>query len=191
MFIYSRPGITILGPNGDPAEMSIRIQGPNNDRSGGNGPAGAAPAAPSESDPSVLEGSFGFRVQGPMAGRPAQPARESGSDSASTGATTTPVVPPNVTPAAPESETTTGAPPVAPSVRPESQVRNPRVSVFADVIEDMERVQNDLRPHLTTIRQLLRDDPSIDPQSDEYRRAQHTYNQVGGATLIAVVFSVF
>jgi hypothetical protein len=78
-----------------PAEVSIRFPVPNNDRSDGSGPAGAAPAAPSESDPSVLEGSFGFRVQGPMAECPAQPARENGADLASTEATTTPVVPPN------------------------------------------------------------------------------------------------
>jgi hypothetical protein len=52
------------------------------------------------------------------------------------------------------------------------------VSVFADVIEDMERIQQDLRPHLTTVRQLLRDDPVLDSTSPEYRQAQHTYNQV-------------
>ena len=58
-------------------------------------------------------------------------------------------------------------------------VRNPRVSVFADVIEDLERVQHDLRPHLTTIRQLLRDDPALgEANSAEYRQAQHTYNHV-------------
>jgi len=57
-------------------------------------------------------------------------------------------------------------------------VRNPRVSVFADVIEDMERVTSDLRPHLTTIRQLLRDDPALEAQSAACRTAQHTYNQV-------------
>lgn len=52
------------------------------------------------------------------------------------------------------------------------------MSVFADVIEDMERLQQDLRPHLTAVRQLLRDDPVLNPSSAEYRQAQHTYNQV-------------
>ena len=57
-------------------------------------------------------------------------------------------------------------------------MRNPRVSLFADVIEDVERIQQDLRPHLTAVRQLLRDDPTMAANSAEYRRAQHTYNQV-------------
>ena len=56
--------------------------------------------------------------------------------------------------------------------------RNPRITVFADVIEDVERIQQDLRPHLTTVRQLLRDDPALDTNSADYCRAQHTYNQV-------------
>lgn len=65
-----------------------------------------------------------------------------------------------------------------PAQGPQHQIRNPRVSVFADVIEDLERVQQDLRPHLTTVRQLLRDDPALEPSSVDYRQAQHTYNQV-------------
>ena len=56
--------------------------------------------------------------------------------------------------------------------------RKPRITVFADVIEDVERIQQDLRPHLTTVRQLLRDDPVLDINSPDYCRAQHTYNQV-------------
>ena len=96
-----------------------------------------------------LQGSFGFRVQGPNRGGNGEPEAPTGTRNA------------------------TGT-----QARTDNPVRNPRVSVFADVIEDMERIQHDLRPHLTTIRQLLRDDPVFEANSTDYRQAQHTYNQV-------------
>ena len=110
--------------------------------------------------PSV-QGSFGFRVQGP--GQNQGPRQQPSAGANEQQGPTSASVP------------TSQAPPAA--AQPPT-IRNPRVSVFADVIEDMERIQFDLRPHLTTIRQLLRDDPTFENNSAEHRLAQHTYNQV-------------
>ena len=122
--------------------------------------------------PSV-QGSFGFRVQQPQQNESGQ---EAASGTPSADATTAPTVPPapSAPTSAPAGEST---PQQQPTGGPQGQ-RNPRITVFADVIEDVERIQQDLRPHLTSVRQLLRDDPTLDTNSPEYRRAQHTYNQV-------------
>ena len=110
--------------------------------------------------PPSVQGSFGFRVQGQ------QPEGTSAPPPAATAAPST------TTPTEPSSQSSTT------QQQQQPQVRNPRVSLFADVVEDVERIQQNLSPHLVTIRQLLRDDPALDPASADYRRAQHTFNQV-------------
>lgn len=121
--------------------------------------------------PPPVQGSFGFRVQGPQQNTPPE------SGASEPGGTAVPPSP--ATPADPSSAPSSEQPQQSQnSQHQQQQIRNPRVSVFADVIEDMERIQQDLRPHLTTVRQLLRDDPVLDNTSTEYRQAQHTFNQV-------------
>ncbi|KAI9562605.1 hypothetical protein GHT06_010059 [Daphnia sinensis] len=128
----------------------------------------------------AVQGSFGFRVQGPQ---PNNAPDSSGGTSESGGSTVPPATaPPSSTTSSTPSSTPSSTAPAADQPpqqqQQQQQIRNPRVSVFADVIEDMERLQQDLRPHLTAVRQLLRDDPVLNPLSAEYRQAQHTFNQV-------------
>lgn len=125
--------------------------------------------------PPSTQGTFGFRVQGPGLGGDSHRAGANQPGTNQSGVGETGTSQPGTNQTGPSRPATTGA---AGRAEFAVQVRNPRVSVFADVIEDIERVQSDLRPHLTTIRQLLRDDPVLEVNSAEYRRAQHTYNQV-------------
>ncbi|KAK2719879.1 large proline-rich protein BAG6-like [Artemia franciscana] len=78
------------------------------------------------------------------------------------------------------SQTRDPTPPAPSSETPLRGSRQPRVGVMADLVEDLQSVQDLLRPHVDQVRTLLRNDPVFASREEELE-AQHVFRRVSEA----------